>query len=363
MGYEDRVKAIEDEMRKMQYNKRTQHHYGLLRAKLAKLKTEQFKRSSGGKKGEGYSVRKSGDATVVLLGFPSAGKSTLLNSMTGTESKVGAYAFTTLDVIPGTLEHKHAKMQVLDVPGIVHGAASGKGRGREVLSVIRSADLILMIVDAHSPQHLKALRREVYDSGVRINKELPIVKIAKKPKGGLDIASTIKLTKIDKKTVTAIFREYKINNADVVIRSNIDIEELIDVIEANRVYIPAAIILNKIDSVDEEQLQKVVDMTEPDLCISAMKEINIDRLKDLIYDKLNLISVYCKEVGKPADMDVPLVMKKGITVRDMCRKLHKDFVTKFKFARVWGPSAKFPGQKFMLKHKLKDGDVIELHIS
>jgi len=88
----------------------------------------------------------------------------------------------------------------------------------------------------------------------------------------------------------------------------------------------------------------------------------IEALRQLIYDKLDLMSVYLKEPGKEADMNVPLIMFRTGTIRDLCEKLHKDFVTKFKFSRVWGKSAKFGGQKLMLGHHLKDGDVVEIHV-
>ena len=83
----------------------------------------------------------------------------------------------------------------------------------------------------------------------------------------------------------------------------------------------------------------------------------------MIFRKLNFIRVYCKEVGKKADLDVPMIMFKGATIKDLCEKLHRDFVNKFKFARIWGPSAKFPGQELKrLEHALVDGDIVELHL-
>ena len=112
MGIEEKIKDIEDEIQKTPYNKATSHHIGKLKAKLSKLKEESLQRSSGGHKGQGFHVKKTGDATVVLVGFPSVGKSTLLNEITNAESKVGAYQFTTLDIVPGVMEHKNAKIQV-----------------------------------------------------------------------------------------------------------------------------------------------------------------------------------------------------------------------------------------------------------
>src|SRR3989338_720077 len=190
----EKIKEIEELISKTKYNKSTQRAIGLYKAQLAKLKEKQASRGKG-KKGEGYAVRKTGDGTVVLLGFPSVGKSTLLNAITNSESRVGAYAFTTLTVIPGTLEYRHAKIQVLDVPGVVHGAAAGTGRGKEVLAVIRNADMVLILLDVFHPEHLDALLKEVYDSDVRINQKKPDVKIVKTARGGINIGTTIKLTK------------------------------------------------------------------------------------------------------------------------------------------------------------------------
>ncbi|MBW3017365.1 50S ribosome-binding GTPase, partial [Candidatus Woesearchaeota archaeon] len=314
------IKELEDELTKTKYNKKTQHHIGLVKAKIAKLKEKlsQKGKSSGAK--TGYSVRKTGDGTVILVGFPSVGKSTLLNALTNANSEVGAYDFTTLDVIPGLLEHNYAKIQVLDVPGIVHGAASGRGRGREVLSVMRSADLAIIIIDATHPEHYKAILSEIHASGLRLNQRAPDVKITKKDRGGVRVGATVKLTKLTKKMVQDILREFGYANADIVIRENIDVDQLIDAIEGNRVYIPAVTIINKVDLVSAEKLEKIKKEVKPDICISAQQKTLIENVKDIIYNGLKVIRVYCKEVGKPADLDVPLIMFKGASVEDMCNK-------------------------------------------
>ncbi|GAG32886.1 unnamed protein product, partial [marine sediment metagenome] len=98
MGIPEKIKSIQDEMAKTQINKATEKHIGLLKAKIAKLKREQeddvIKKS--GKKEDGFDVRRNGDATVVFIGLPSVGKSTLLNKMTSANSTIGAFQFTTL---------------------------------------------------------------------------------------------------------------------------------------------------------------------------------------------------------------------------------------------------------------------------
>uniref|UniRef100_A0A2N9EXD0 Reverse transcriptase domain-containing protein n=1 Tax=Fagus sylvatica TaxID=28930 RepID=A0A2N9EXD0_FAGSY len=100
-------------MAKTQKNKATAHHLGLLKAKLAKLRRELLAppTKGGGGAGEGFDVTKSGDARVGLVGFPSVGKSTLLNKLTGTFSEVASYEFTTLTCIPGVIVYRGAKIQ------------------------------------------------------------------------------------------------------------------------------------------------------------------------------------------------------------------------------------------------------------
>jgi hypothetical protein len=362
MGIPERIKEIEDAMRKWQYNKATEHAFGVAKAQIAKLREKMEIAAAKKGAGAGFFVKKSGDATVILLGFPSVGKSTLLNRITGAKSKTAAYAFTTLTVIPGVLQYNQAKIQILDVPGIVAGAASGRGRGKEVLAMVRSADLILILIDALHPEHYPAILQEVYDVGVRVNQDPPDVKIAKKVKGGIDISTTVPIS-VSKETLKEILKTFRMNNADIVIRSPITIDTFIDAIEGNRRYIPAVTVVTKFDLLDEFQQEDLVEKLKPDLAVSAEQNVNIPELKELIFTRLNFIRVFLKEVGKKPDLDEPMVLRKGTTIGDVCNRIHKDFVRKFRFAKIWGKSAKFPGQQFRhLDKTLEDGDILEIHI-
>jgi uncharacterized protein len=363
VDYLKKIKELQDELRKTKYNKATQGHIGIVKAKIAQLKEKQESRSTKktGKGSHGYSVRKSGDATVLLLGFPSAGKSTLLNKLTGAASEVAAYAFTTLSVVPGVLHYKQAKIQILDVPGIVSGAASGKGRGKEVLAVIQNADLVLMVIDVHTPEHYPAILREVWESRIRLNKTKPEVYIKKKSKGGINIGKTVPLQVADE-TLQRILREFRIVNADVLIRSPIDIDDFIDCIDGNRKYVPAITCITKADLATVAQLSKVKKDLNADIAVSAEEDMNIEALKELIFRKLDFIRIYMKEPRKEADMEEPMILFRNPAIRDVCVKTHKDFVKRFRFARVWGESAKHPAQRVMLRHQLKDKDIVELHL-
>lgn len=363
-AYDRKVKELEEELSTTKYNKKTQHHIGLVKAQLAKLKEEYQRKAASKGKQEGFSVRRTGDATVIMVGFPSVGKSTLLNAITNANSPVGAYAFTTLTCIPGLLEYNHSKIQVLDVPGIVEGAATGRGRGKEVLACAQSADLVIILLDIFNPQHLEVVKNEIYETGLRINQKPPQIRIAKKLRGGIDLGLTVKLTKINEETIKGILKEFRLENSSIVIREDITDDQLIDAIEGNKKYVPGITVLNKIDMVDADELERIKAIVEPDICVSAENRVNTEQLKELIFKRLEFIRVYCKEIGKKADMDVPLIMRKGNSLRDICIKLHKDFASKFKFARIWGKSVKFPGQVIRkLDFAVEDNDVVEIHLS
>ena len=362
MDIDEKIKKIEDEIQKTPYNKATSHHIGKLKAKLSKLKEESLQRKSSGTKGKGFHVKKSGDSTVVLVGFPSVGKSTLLNELTNAESKIGAYQFTTLDIVPGIMEYKGAKIQIFDIPGIISGASSGKGRGREILSVARTADLIVIVLDVFNPQHLDIILRELRDIGIRPNEDKPDITVRKRKLGGVQVSSTEKLTKLDEATIRSIINEYGMHNADVLIRGDVSMDQFIDALESNRAYIPTIAVLNKVDLVDENYIEEVKKTIPDFISISADKKFNLDYLRDQIFESLNLIRIYLKPQGGKADYDEPLIIRKGSTVIDVCGKLHRDFVKNFRHAKIWGDSVKFSGQKIGPDHILFDKDVLRIII-
>jgi hypothetical protein len=357
MGLPEKIKAIEEEMSKTQIHKQTEHHIGLLKAKLAKLKGQVEQSGSSKQGGIGFEPKKSGDCSVVLIGLPSVGKSTILNIVTNAKSKTGSYFFTTLTVVPGVLEYKGAKIQVLDLPGIISGAASGSGRGKRVLSVARNADLIMLILDVFQPAQLK----ELHKMGVRLNTHPPDVTIEKSSRGGLGITSTCKLTKLSKATVRDILNIYGIQHGNVIIREDISDDELIDIVTGNRRYIPAIVVLNKIDLVNPEYLIQVKKQIGEEFTpISADQKINIEDLKEVIYNKLNFIRVYLKPRSKEADLEEPLIVTAGSSISDICTKIHRKFSEKAKYALVSGTSVKFNSQRVGKDHVVQDQDIVTI---
>lgn len=285
-----------------------------------------------------------------------------MTKLTGTQSEVAAYEFTTLTCIPGVINYKGAKLQLLDLPGIIEGAKDGKGRGRQVIAVARSCNLILITLDAAKPAlHKKLIEHELEGFGIRLNKRPPNVVYRRKDKGGISFSSAVK-TDLDLDIVKTICQEYKIHNADFMLRADVTEDDIIDVIEGNRQYIPVIYVVNKIDAISMEELE-LYDRLPNYVPISANLEWNLDGLLEDIWDRLNLLRIYTKPKGQIPDYDAPVILRNtphGRTIEAFCNKLHKAIMKEFKYALVWGSSVKFNPQKCGKDHELCDEDVVQI---
>ncbi|HWP78101.1 MAG: GTP-binding protein [Thermoproteota archaeon] len=363
MGIPEKIKAIQDEIHRTQINKATEHHIGLLKAKIAKLRREQEKiqTKKSGVSADGFDIKRTGDATVVFIGLPSVGKSTLLNKLTGSRSAIGAYQFTTLTVVPGVLEYRGARIQVLDLPGIIEGASKGKGLGKRILAVARSADLVILILDVFQPYHENVLRTELGNIGIRLDQKPPDIVIEKAATGGIAIAQQTKLTSLSEKLLKEILHLYGITSARVVIREDITSEQLVDHLTGDKKYAKSLTVLNKIDLVDPKFVKEVQAKVKSDVIpVSADSGINMDLLKEKIYEKLDFIRIYMRPKGGETDYKEPLIVRRNATVEDVCNKLHRNMKKEFRYGLVWGKSVKFGGQRVGLQHILEDEDVLTI---
>lgn len=358
MSVIQKIKDIEDEMARTQRNKATAFHLGLLKAKLAKLRRELIAPAKGsgggGGGGEGFDVAKVGDSRVGLIGFPSVGKSTLLTKLTDTFSEVAAYEFTTLTAVPGIIHYKGARIQLIDLPGIIEGAKDGKGRGRPVIAVARTCNLILIVLDALKPvTHKRLIEKELEGFGIRLNKQPPNITFKRKDKGGITVSRTVPQTRMDEDTIKAICNEYKIPNADISLRCDATPDDLIDVIEGNRLYVPCIYVLNKIDQITVPELD-ILDRIPHYVPVSAHLEWNLDELVEQIWKDLDLIRMfvlpflwwsfflklvaffffsnsYTKPQGQIPDYSAPIVLRSNrCTVEDLCMRIHKRIIENFK---------------------------------
>ncbi len=351
---------LTSEYSKTKHNKATNKHLGILRAKIAKVKHEL--ETSSRRSGTGYSVRKSGNATIVLVGFPNAGKSSLLRVLTGVDSKVADYAFTTIDVIPGMMEYNGAKIQILDLPGLIQGAHVGRGGSMKIISVIRIADLMLFVVDINTYPQLYQLVEEIGLLNIRVNRKKPNIRLEKSFAGGMEIEGNGHAVP-KKDVITGILNEFKIFNGKIIFYQDATEDMIIDFIADNCVYMRGVVALNKIDTADQKRVDAVRSEIESRtgmhvIPISAKMAQNISELRRLVFNGLGLIRVYLKPKDGTADFDRPMVLDSGSDITEVVRRINSKLIKSARFAYISGPSSKFPNQRVGMEHIVKDGDVV-----
>lgn len=238
------------------------------------------------------------------------------------------------------------------------------------------------------------------------------------------MTNTVPLTHIDDKIIYTILHEYKIHNAEVVLREDITVDQFIDVVDGSRKYLPCVYVLNKMDQISVEDIDKLMraalleglidkyvtpyapgispmladmlrkkkEATAPFnlwnkdehrqtgsgyanemsasskwLCgvchhvpTSCEYKINMGLLLETIWQHLDLVRVYTKRRGQEPDVGTPWILKRGCVVEDVCDHIHKDLSNDFKYAFIWGRSVKHSPQICGLHHELQDEDVVQI---
>jgi uncharacterized protein len=292
------------------------------------------------------------------------GKSTLLSTVTPTQSEAASYEFTTLTCIPGIINYKGATIQLLDLPGIIEGASEGKGRGRQVIAVGRSADLILMVLDAqHAREQKLKITQELESVGIRLNQRSPDITFQRKAQNGVMFNSTCHLTHMNQEIARKICHEYKIFHAEILFREDATVDQFIDILETkNRSYIPCLYVYNKIDNISIEEIDELARQ-EDSVVISCNMKLNLDYLIERVWQKLGLVRVYTKKPGSKPDFSQPLILtdrRDGHNIEAACLQIHRELVNDFRCAFVWGKSTKHNAQRCGLKHLLCDEDVLQI---
>jgi ribosome-interacting GTPase 1 len=229
--------------------------------------------------------------------------------LTHARPKISENPFTSWAPMPGMMEVHHIQIQLIDTPAI-----SKEHIEPELINLIRTSDLILLVVDLQtSPIRQMNATMEILQQNHIVFPGTPIAE-----------------------------NDHK-----------------------GTVAIPIIVVVNKNDDQSrDEDFQIFCQLLEgewPLITVSASTSRNLDALKEGVYDKLEIIRVYSKPPGKAPEYSAPFVIKRGGTVEDFAAKVHKDFLTNLKTARIWGQNV-YDGQKVGRDHILNDGDVVELHL-
>ena len=196
--------------------------------------------------------------------------------------------------------------------------------------------------------------------GIRLNKQPPEIEFKKKDKGGITISRMVDADKVNDETIKAILKEYRVNNADICIKCDATEDDIIDVIEGNRKYIPCLYALNKIDAITVDELN-ILDQIPHYVPIAGDLEWNLDELVERMWEYLDLIRVYTKPKGKDPDYNMPVILpRKYCSIEGFCNKIHRNMIKDFRYAMVWGSSVKFNPQKVGKDHVLADEDVVQI---
>lgn len=307
---EEKVSILEELLSIVPKHKGTEKLQALLKTKIAKLKSTAQKKPTVAKHGLSFYIDKAGAGQVVLIGLPNAGKSSLVKSLTNADPEIGDYPFTTRMPSPAMMQYENIQIQIIDTPPI-----TPEYMEYWHAELIKGADGVLAILDLSSQN----------------------------PASGLENL----LAKLKEKRIELIPKNH------------------IPSSEASFFQKITLVVANKADfSSSEENLAAVKKALHPDfdlIPVSTKTEDGLEILRIKIFSLLDVIRVYSKIPGKKTARTDPFTLKKGSTVMNLAKAVHKDFAQNLRFARIWSQN-KYQGQKVNRDHILEDEDIIELHI-
>ena len=327
--------------------------------KIAKLKNKIEKQKTQTKgKGSGYSinVKKEGCGQIAVIGTPNTGKSSLINSISNANLTVGNYEFTTTKPEVATMDYKGTMVQLVEVPALIEDSSKGKANGIQLLSVVRNADAVVVVLEEDKAQEqLNILMKETKEVHIKLNQKKPLIKITTSKFPGIDITGK-KFLKVETKVLIEFLKSMSLQNCNVIINEKADLKKISEVLDNRIEYkkILAVITKGKGKEIDLKDLNgKKVKYTH------YSKE-NLKEIKKEIFSLLGKILIYTRRPGEREDLNEPMVLPKGTAVKEVAKVLHRDFAQNLKYVKVWGSSS-FPGQKVSKNFKLKDGDLIEVY--
>lgn len=321
----ERLGCLRDMLRTIPKHKGTEHLQADIKSRIKQL-TEELAgpRKGAARSGPVHSVRREGAAQIALLGPPNAGKSSLHVELTGSRADIGPYPHTTHAPMPGMLAYDDIHFQLIDLPPI-----SADFFEPWFVNALQPADAALLVVDISDPEctdHVVSILDRLEERKITLS--------AHWPAGGQAPANA----------------------------NDIEDERALDPF---RLFLPALLVANKIDrNPDPEDIRVLKELTGvsfPAQAVSVESGQGLHALGRFLFTQLEVVRVYTKAPGKPAEMDRPFTLRSGASVLDVARLVHKDIAGSLRYARAWGGNV-FDGQQVGPEHRVIDGDIVELHM-
>jgi ribosome-interacting GTPase 1 len=337
----------------------------LIRADLDKKKRMGTGKSSGGPK---LFIEKEGSAQIALIGMTNVGKSCLMSATTNSKVLVTPTPFSTHEPVPGIMNYSDVQFQIVEAPAVIEGSADGRAGGHVTLGLARNADGMILMVDlSRDPiKQLELILDELEKSRVLVSRPSGRVDIDRRHAGAaLRIILVGKLLDCSMQDVEDLLRSYKITDAIVRISGEVRLDDVEDAIFETTTYKPAVVVANKLDlegaAANLRLLKQYVNGRLPVVAMSCELKTGIDELGKALFDSLGIIRVYTKEPGMRVHSDHPFALRRGVTINDLAKNIHKELAQNFMFAMVWAKRLPFSPKKVGLGFMLEDGDVVEIH--
>lgn len=306
---EAKVEALEEMLAIIPKHKGTDKLRADLRRRLSKHKNQSQKKKGISKHKTAFSIDKEGAAQVVVIGPPNTGKSSLMTKLTKASPEVADFPHTTHKPTPGMAPYENIQFQLVDTPPVTKDYVDPL-----MADLVRRADIVVILVD-------------ISDDPIQ------------------QFEDTI-----------SILETFRIFPEDLPIP-----EDLTKIPSIKKMLVVA----NKMDEIkdegDFETFLELTDMKIPAVGISVEGGKNLTGFLEMLYSLSRIIRVYTKTPGKEPDLKEPFVIPRDSTLGNLAEKIHKDFVVKLKYARIWG-TAVHDGQMVQRDYIMQDGDVVELHI-